>query len=333
MNKKDPPANPDKESQEAPLDAYSRVVVGVAERLRPAVVNIGVKRVEEVQTRRGILPREVEGGGSGVIIAPDGYILTNSHVAHGAQQLTVSLADGTSMEGELVGEDPGTDLAVVRVAGSGLPAAEMGDSDELKVGQLVIAIGNPFGFQTSVTAGVISALGRSLRTQSGRLIEDIIQTDAALNPGNSGGPLVDSRARVVGINTAIIQFAQGICFAIPVNTARWVAATLIKEGRVVRGFLGIGGQNTPIPPAVARLHGLDVSSGVFVTALSSGSPAEEAGLVPGDVIISLGGTPTPSIDAIHKLLTRESIGKEMELLFLRDSSIFRTSLRPTVAPS
>jgi len=278
------------------------------------------------------MPRDVEGGGSGVIIAPDGYILTNSHVVHDSHESIVGLSNGTTMEAEVVGDDPGTDLAVVRVQGSALPAAELGDSERLKVGQLVIAIGNPLGFQYSVTAGVVSALGRSLRAQSGRLIENIIQSDAALNPGNSGGPLVDTRATVVGINTAIIQFAQGICFAIPVNTARWVAGILIKQGRIVRGFLGLAGQLAPLPDNLVRALSLPFPSGVFVSGVSTGSPADEAGLQAGDIILSINDEPTPSVDAIHKLLTQEVIGKRMPMTFLRGGESYKTTIRPAPAP-
>ncbi len=313
-------------------DAFSRTVVEVAEKVSPSVVQISVRSRVGVRTPRGVMPRDVEGGGSGVIIAPDGYILTNSHVVHDSHESIVGLSNGTTMEAEVVGDDPGTDLAVVRVQGSALPAAELGDSERLKVGQLVIAIGNPLGFQYSVTAGVVSALGRSLRAQSGRLIENIIQSDAALNPGNSGGPLVDTRATVVGINTAIIQFAQGICFAIPVNTARWVAGILIKQGRIVRGFLGLAGQLAPLPDNLVRALSLPFPSGVFVSGVSTGSPADEAGLQAGDIILSINDEPTPSVDAIHKLLTQEVIGKRMPMTFLRGGESYKTTIRPAPAP-
>ena len=227
------------------LDAYSQAVTNVVSAVGSAVVNIRVKR--KAPARHRAATHETEGGASGVIITPDGYIITISHVVEGARTIEVGLADGTSYTAKLVGQDSATDLATLVVPASGLPIARLGDSDQLRVGQLVIAIGNPLGFQSTVTTGVISALGRSLRSQSGRLIENVIQTDAALNPGNSGGPLVDSRGAVVGINTAIIQFAQGICFAIPVNTVRWVVSLLIREGKVTRGYLGISGQTVPLP--------------------------------------------------------------------------------------
>jgi S1-C subfamily serine protease len=268
-----------------------------------------------------------------VIIAPDGYIVTNAHVVEQASRLDISLADGSSYTAELVGQDSATDLAVVRVPGSGLPAAALGDSDRLRVGQLAIAIGNPLGFQSTVTAGVISALGRSLRSRTGRLIENIIQTDAALNPGSSGGPLVDSQGLVVGINTAIIQFAQGICFAIPVNTMRWVAGVLIREGKVVRGFLGISGQTVPLPERVARHFNLSGNAGVQVVSVSPASPASTAGLAEGDVIISLGQEPVASVDDIHRLLSRDVIGKPLAVALIREwTRRVETTVVPAVNP-
>src|SRR5215211_2169138 len=233
------------EEAEAVLDAYSAAVVAVAERVGPSVVNIAIEKDVTAQGRGGQRVYTVPGGGSGVVIAPDGYILSNSHVVHDAKSLEVTLADGRTLPARVIGDDPATDLAVIQTTVGGLPAARLGDSDSLKPGQLVIAIGNPLGFQATVTAGVVSALGRSLRSSSGRLIENVIQTDAALNPGNSGGPLVDSRGRVVGINTAIIQGAQVICFAVPVNTARWVAGLLINEGRVFLFYLAATTENRP----------------------------------------------------------------------------------------
>jgi S1-C subfamily serine protease len=227
------------------------------------------------------------------------------------------LADGRSIAARLVGDDPATDLAVIRIDASGLPTAPLGNSDRLRVGQLVIAIGNPLGFQATVTAGVVSALGRSLRGQSGRLIENVVQTDAALNPGNSGGPLVDSRGRVVGINTAIIQGAQGICFAIPVNTARWIAGLLIKDGHVRRAFLGITAEPRPLHPRIAREHGLAAAAGIAVVQVSAGSPADLAGIRPGDVIISLDDSPVKTIDDVHRYLSRAPIGATARLGVLR----------------
>jgi S1-C subfamily serine protease len=250
-----------------------------------------------------------------------------------ASSLRVSLADGTSYNAEIVGKDPATDLALVRAQGSGLAVVSLGDSEKLQVGQLVIAIGNPFGFQNSVTAGVVSALGRSLRSRAGRLIENVIQTDAALNPGNSGGPLVDYRGLVVGINTAIIQFAQGICFAIPVNTMRWVVSSLIREGRVSRGYLGISGQNVPLPVRVIRYFQLNQDSGVEILDVSANSPAYGAGLREGDVIVSLDGKPIGGVDDIHRLLTRDVVGKRLEISLLRDwTNMLEMRIVPAESP-
>lgn len=297
------------------LDAYSRAVTGVVTRVGPAVVHVHVKKKA---TRRGPSPPEVEGSGSGVMITPDGYIVTNNHVIEDASTVEANLADGTTYNAEVVGQDAATDIALLRISGSGLPMACLGDSDKLRVGQLAIAVGNPLGFQSTVTAGVISALGRSLRSKAGRLIENVIQTDAALNPGNSGGPLVDSRGYVIGINTAIIQYAQGICFAIPVNTMRWVVTQLMRGGKVVRGFLGISGQTVPLPVRVVRYFQLGHNSGVQVVDVAKASPAYRAGLKEGDIIIFLGGEPVTSVDDIHRRLTREAIGKSLEVVLLRD---------------
>jgi S1-C subfamily serine protease len=274
------------------------------------------------------VPFEAPGAGSGVIIAPDGYVLTNSHVVHGAVRLEVALGDGRAFTARLVGDDPATDLAVVRIDAAGLPFAPLGDSERLRVGQLVIAIGNPLGFQATVTAGVISALGRSLRSQSGRLIENIIQTDAALNPGNSGGPLADSRGRVVGINTAVIRGAQGICFAVPASTARWVTGLLIREGRVHRAYLGIAGEPRPLPPSVAREQRLTRPSGVGVVQVTPGGPAEGAGVRPGDTIVALDGTSVASLDDLHRLLSRMAIGASVRLAVVRGNA--RLELRATL---
>jgi len=310
------------------LDAYSQAVTNVVSAVGPAVVHIRVKK--KVPARHQTAPQETEGSASGVIITPDGYIITNSHVVEGARTIEVGLADGTSHAAKLVGQDSATDLAALVVPASGLPIARLGDSDKLRVGQLVIAIGNPLGFQSTVTTGVISALGRSLRSQSGRLIENIIQTDAALNPGNSGGPLVDSRGAIVGINTAIIQFAQGICFAVPVNTVRWVVSLLIREGKVTRGYLGISGQTVPLPVQVVRYFNLEHNTGVHVMSVAPDSPSDIAELKEGDIILSLGQDTVSGVDDIHRLLTRDVIGKSINVVLLRG---WTTRLEKSVVPA
>jgi S1-C subfamily serine protease len=320
-------ALPDIEGGTEILDAYSQAVTNVVAKISPAVVHIRVKK--KARARRGTAPDEAEGSASGVIVAPDGYIVTNSHVVEGASTMEVSLADGTSYTAEIVGQDSATDLAVLRVLGSGLPTARLGDSDRLQVGQLAIAVGNPLGFQSTVTTGVISALGRSLRSRSGRLIENVIQTDAALNPGNSGGPLVDSRGLVVGINTAIIQFAQGICFAIPVNTVRWVVSLLIREGKVTRGYIGIAGQTVPLPVRVVRYFQLKQDKGVQVVDVTPNSPAHTAGLKEGDIIVSLDQDPIAGVSDIHRRLSRDVIGKSLEIGVLRE---WTTQLRMSIVP-
>ncbi|MEI6047168.1 MAG: trypsin-like peptidase domain-containing protein, partial [Chloroflexota bacterium] len=283
------------------------------------MVNLSVTKNMSGGRRRGWC-FEGQGAGSGVIIAPDGYILTNSHVVSGAIQIEVMLSDDSHYPAQLVGQDADTDLAVVRIGASGLPTAKLGNSDTLRAGQLVIAIGNPLGFQATVTAGVVSATGRSLRSQSGRLIENIIQTDAALNPGNSGGPLVDSRGQVVGINTAIIAMAQGICFAIPINTAKWVTGLLMQEGKVTRGYLGISCQQRPLNQNVIRTYNLAYKTGVVILQIAPNSPAATAGLRSSDIIISLDNQPVTSVDQLHKLLSRKTIGKEVSLTALRSST-------------
>lgn len=310
----------------AARDAYSRAVVEAVDRVGPAVVQVEVAR-----RGRPSQPPIVQGAGSGVLFAPDGLLITNSHVVHGAQHLAVTLEDGRRYDAEVVGEDPHTDLAVVHAHAVHLPTAELGDSSTLRPGQLVVAIGNPLGFQATVTAGVVSALGRSLRSQSGRLIENIIQTDAALNPGNSGGPLVDSQGAVVGINTAVIMPAQGICFAIPSNTAKWVMARLLRDGRVVRGYLGLQGQDRPVPQAVAERHGLVKPQGVWVMGVERNSPAEDAELQAGDIIISFNETPVNGVDRLHLLLGQEIIGKALPLVVLRNDKKITLVVRPAEA--
>jgi len=305
------------------LDAYSQAVINVAEHVSPAVVNI------EVQSQRGSVSRsdphlapEVRGNGSGFLFTPDGFILTNSHVVHEAAQLMVTLADGRRAEADLIGDDPDTDVAVVRIHAPQLVPARLGDSHTIRVGQLVVAIGNPYGFQCTVTAGVVSALGRSLRSQSGRLIDNVIQTDAALNPGNSGGPLVTSRGEVIGVNTAVIVPAQGICFAIGITTATFVTGRLIKDGRIKRGSLGVAGQNVPLERPLVRRHTLAVPSGMLVLSVEPQSPAQRAGVRPGDVLVGYAGRTVAGIDDLHRLLVEEQVGISAPLMVIRGGEIF-----------
>jgi S1-C subfamily serine protease len=306
------------QSDDALLDAYSNAVVQAAEAVGPSVVKI------EVLGRKG----DRRGSGSGFVITPDGFILTNSHVVHDAERVEITLADGRHPDAQIVGDDPDTDLAVVRVYAPRLHPVRLGDSKRTRVGQLVVAIGNPYGFQCTVTAGVVSALGRSFRANTGRLMDDIIQTDAALNPGNSGGPLVNSRGEVIGVNTAVILPAQGLCFAIGIDTAKYVAAWLIKDGKIRRSHIGVGGQNVPVSRRLVRYHKLAAPSGVLVIAISSGSPALRAGLREGDVIVDFNGHPIPSIDALHKLLTGDLIGATSLLTVLRGADKLVLSIAP-----
>jgi S1-C subfamily serine protease len=295
------------------LDEYSRTVVAAVERVAPAVVNIDIKQRVETRDRA----REVGGSGSGFIIAPDGFILTNSHVVHNASAMTVNLSDGRDFPAQLVGDDPDTDLAVIRIDASQLAYVRLADSEKLRVGQIVIAIGNPLGFQASVTAGVISALGRSMHAQSGRLIDNIIQTDAALNPGNSGGPLVNSAGEVIGVNTAMIRPAQGICFAIASNTARLVAGWLIRDGKIRRSYVGVAGQNVPIHRRVVRFYNLPLETGVLVVSVEKDSPAAKTGMREGDVIVAFNDEPIGSIHELHRRLMAEQIGVESRILVIR----------------
>jgi S1-C subfamily serine protease len=313
------PSGPDPHEREA-LDAYSSVVVRVAELLRPAVVNL--------RSGRG----RREGSGSGILFTPDGFLLTNHHVVRGSERVRVRLGDGREVDGRVVGNDPWSDLAVVQADGGGFPHATLGDSAKLRVGQLVVAIGSPFGFESTVTAGVVSALGRTLRSITGHLVDNVIQTDAALNPGNSGGPLVDSRGHVIGINTAIIQPAQGICFAIPINMAKDVLPQLLKHGRVVRGYLGLHARNVPIPAALRRRYGLEQATAVEVSAVEEGGPADQAGLEEDDLIVSLAERPTASVDDLHKLLTQLPVAVPASVTLLRGERRLERMVLPTDYP-
>jgi S1-C subfamily serine protease len=297
------------------LDAYSRAVVSAAEKVSPSVVKIDVTQ-SAGRTRSGE-PRERQGGGSGFVFTPDGLILTNSHVVHDAKKIDVSLADGRRFPADVIGDDPATDLAVIRIDAPNLVVVQLGDSQKLRVGQVAIAIGNPYGFQYTVTAGVVSALGRSLRSYSGRLIDDVIQTDASLNPGNSGGPLVTSDGQVVGVNTAMIQMAQGLCFAIGINTAKFVATRLLTEGRIRRSYIGVEAQTVPLHRRLIRFYDLPQESGVVVISVTSGSPGQKAGLREGDVIIALDGKAIAGVDDLHRLLTDARVGVASPLTVLR----------------
>jgi len=305
----------------AALDAYSQAVVNVVNKVGPAVVQVGVAKA--VMTRGSVMPRVAEGAGSGVIFTPDGYILTNSHVVDGAQRITVTLADGHDLPGDLVGMDSETDVAIVRApteAGRTLPSAKLGDSDKLVVGQLVVAIGSPAGLQSTVTTGIVSALHRTLPGYGGRMIEDIIQTDAAVNPGNSGGPLVNSRGEVIGINVAILQQAQGLSFAIPINTVNWVASMIMRNGEVRRAVLGIAGQAGPLPQSIRRAFHIDTASAVQIADVTAGGPAQRAGLQPGDVIYKLDDHPIATVDDIRRYLERLANGAPVRVGLLRMGS-------------
>jgi S1-C subfamily serine protease len=303
------------------IDAYSSAVSDAVAAAYPAVVHIEVSG-----------EKAPGGSGSGFFISPDGYLLTNSHVVHGARALRVFLADGRKLAADLVGDDPDSDLAVLRVSADDVAHLQLGDSSAVRPGQIAIAIGSPMGFQQTVTAGIVSGLGRSLRGASGRLIDNVIQTDAALNPGNSGGPLVNTRAEVIGVNTAIIRPAQGICFAIASNTVRWVAGWLIKDGRIRRSFIGVAGQTVPLLRKLIHHHRLTQETGVLVAGLEPDSPASRAGLVEGDVLLALDGASTPAVDALHKLLTSDRIGERAIVTFLRGVELRRHAIIPLETP-
>ena len=308
------------------LDAYSQTITRVAQRVGPATAKVDVRRSPGGSGARS--PRS-EGSGSGFLFTPDGLIVTNSHVIAGARRIGVTLPGREIQHARVVGDDPHTDIAVLSVGGHELPYAQFGSSRALAVGSIAVAIGNPFGFAWSVTAGVVSALGRSLRTESGRLVDDVVQTDAALNPGNSGGPLVGSDGRVIGVNTAIFLRSQGICFAIAVDTAQWVALKLLREGRVRRGFLGIGAQTAPIPTRITRSVGLVGATGAFVTAVDPGGPAALGGIRDGDIIVELGGRAITGIDDLHRVLTDEADGRLVEVRVLRGVVLERFGVLPT----
>jgi S1-C subfamily serine protease len=321
------------------LDAYSRAVIEAVERVSPSVVNIEVHQALPEKTpgrSRAGEPRERRGGGSGFVFTPDGLILTNSHVVHDAKRIEVTMADGRRMPASAIGDDPASDLAVIRVDRPGfdepgLTPAALGDSQRLRVGQVVIAIGAPYGFQSTVTAGVVSALGRSLRSYSGRLIDDVVQTDASLNPGNSGGPLVDSAGRVVGVNTATILPAQGICFAIGINTAKFVASRLLRDGRIRRSFIGVSAQTVPVHRRVVRFYDLAKETGALVLSVEENSPARRAGLREGDVIVALEGNPVAGVDDLHRLLTDVRVGVSCSLTVVRHTEKLELRVVPEEA--
>jgi S1-C subfamily serine protease len=306
-------------SEAEAMDAYSRTVTGVAESVSPSVVRIQV----EGKKGRG-------GSGSGFIFTPDGFVLTNSHVVHGAIKIDVLTPDSGEFKAQLIGEDPDTDLALLRIDAPVLRSVRLGDSRKIRVGQLVVAIGNPYGFQYTVTAGVVSALGRSLRSQSGHLIEDVIQTDAALNPGNSGGPLVNASGEVIGVNTATILPAQGLCFAISINTAQFIASKLIRHGVVRRSYIGVQVQTAALNRTIARHYEIQTTTGALVLAAESGTPAQKAGLQEGDIIVAIEGEPVEGVDVLHRLLTEEKIGVSTRLTVLRGSRRLEFQVIPGV---
>jgi S1-C subfamily serine protease len=319
------PASAEQPSEdESLLDAYSQAVTRATEIISPSVTNIEVSR--SVKTRGG--ERQARGGGSGFIFTPDGFIFTNSHVVHDASEINVTLSDGRSMEARLIGDDPDSDLAIIQVYERNLLPARFGDSQRLKPGQLVVAVGNPYGFNYTVTAGVVSALGRSMRTESGRLIDNIIQTDAALNPGNSGGPLVNWAGEVIGVNTAVIMGAQGLCFAVPINTAKSVTVPLIRDGRVTRGWLGVGVQNVPFNRRLIRFHALTNSGGVLVISVEADGPAQKAGVRDGDAIVKFNDTTVNDVDDLHRALLVLPAGSPALMTVIRHSELVVIPIEP-----
>ena len=327
------PAPPVPPSDSEILDAYSTAVTHVVRTVGPSVVKIDV---DHDAIARGPDGRERRGGGgsgSGFVFTHDGLILTNSHVVHGGKSLRVTLSDGSEFDATLVGDDPDTDLAVIRIHAPNLVPAKIGDSSKLQVGQLVVAIGNPYGFHATVTAGVVSAMGRTFRSYAGRLMDNVLQTDAALNPGNSGGPLVNSRGEVIGVNTAVILPAQGLCFAIPSNTAEFVASRLIRDGKIRRAYIGVAGQNVPIHTRLIRFYKLETKSGVLVNEIEPTSPASRAGLQDGDVIVAFDDKPIASVDDLHRLLTDEAVGREAKITVLRRYERFDFPIQPEESPT
>jgi S1-C subfamily serine protease len=327
-------ANPESSSDSDLLDAYSGAVIGALERVAPAVTFIEVSHGSAQAKAQARSRRPLHSSGSGFLFTPDGYLLTNSHVVHGAERISVRLNDDNRFDADLVGDDPDSDLAVLRIGSPGaLPYGEFGDSAALRVGQVAIAIGNPLGYSKTVTTGVISALGRTLRATSGRLMHDVIQTDAALNPGNSGGPLVDSKGRVIGVNTAMIPQAQSICFATGINTAKWVIGQLFSHGRVRRAYIGVSGATVPVATRIVRHFGLQASTAVHVLELVPGSPAAKAGVEVGDRMVAINGVPIDGIDSLQRLLDSDWIDRDAELELLRRSTLMKVAIRPIEMPA